>query len=126
MSMLLITYQTMRSILTDLDGTNVVDTRVQTDLVHNNDSGVLGLLLESLHGGRNVRSGDNVLLVPDSALNNSSVVDVRNEGNHEVTVGDGGIEGSSIGNVNGDGLGTSEVGSHLLGGLESSASYYNQ
>ena len=125
MSMLLI-YQTMRSILTDLDGTNVVDTRVQTDLVHNNDSGVLGLLLESLHGRRNVRSGDNVLLVPDSALNNSSVVDVRDEGNHEVTVGDGGIEGISIGNVDRDGLGTSEVGSHLLGGLESSASCYNQ
>lgn len=40
--------------------TQVVETRVETDLVHDNNTGLLAALLESLHGGGDVRGSHDI------------------------------------------------------------------
>lgn len=53
--------------------TEVVNTGVDTDLVHNSDTGLLALLIKLHHSRANVAGCDNVLLGADSGLNNHGV-----------------------------------------------------
>lgn len=57
-----------RSILTQ-----VVDTGVNTNLVHDGDTGLLALLIKLQHGRADIASGDDVLLGADSGLDDHSV-----------------------------------------------------
>ena len=100
----------------------MVDTRVQTNLVHDDDTSLLALFLERLHGRGNVRGGDHVLLVPNGRLDDRGVVDVGDEGDDEITVGHGGVEGFRVGRVHLNAGGTGERSDHLFGELDGSAS----
>ena len=62
-----------------LDSVKMVDSGVKTDLVENGDAGGLGLSVERLHGWRDVRSGDDMLLAADSGLDDDGVVGVGDQ-----------------------------------------------
>lgn len=99
----------------------MVDTRVQTDLVHDHDPGLLALVLERLHGRRDVAGGDDVLLVPDGRLDDGSVVDIRDQADDQVTLLQSLVQRLRRGGVDLDGVGTGEGGDHLFGQLDGSA-----
>lgn len=106
-----------------LDGPEVVDSRVESDLVEDQDAGVDGLLVESLHGVRDVRSCDDVdVLVPDGGLDDEGVVGVGDEGDDEVVLSDKSVEFSGVSHVDRDRVGAGNGGREGEGGGESSAS----
>ena len=53
--------------------TEVVNTGVDTNLVHNSDAGLLALLIKLHHSRANIASCDNVLLSADSGLDDHGV-----------------------------------------------------
>lgn len=53
--------------------TEVVNTGVDTNLVHDSDTGLLALLIKLHHGGADIAGGDNVLLGADSRLDDHGV-----------------------------------------------------
>ena len=55
-----------------------------TDLIHDSDACVLGLLFELEHGRRHVACSDNILLFPDRGLNDSSVKGVGDQAYNKV------------------------------------------
>ena len=71
-----------------LDGVQVVQARVQADLVEHSDARFLDLGLERADGVRDVRGGEHVDLVLDRRLDHVGVVDVGDERNHEVLASD--------------------------------------
>lgn len=88
-----------------LDSVKVIDTRVQTDFVKDNDSGLLGFGLKLKHGRAGVRSGDDVLLVSDGRLDNMGVIDIGNQRDDEVVLSDFSVKGLFVIDVKRDGLG---------------------
>ena len=65
-----------------LDRVQMVNTRVQPDLIHDHDACFLGVLFKLPHGGRDVASGDDVSLAFDGGLDHSCMVGVWDEGNY--------------------------------------------
>jgi len=106
-----------------LDGVQVVDTRVQTNLVEDNDAGLLGLVLKLKHGRGDVRSGDNVLLLSNGRLDNSGVVSVGDQGNNKIGLGNSGVKSSLVLNIKRNGLG--DITSEFLGLGKSTAGNSN-
>jgi hypothetical protein len=104
----------------DVDGGDVVDSGVEADLVEDDDPGLLALVLERLHGRGDVGRGDDVLLVPDRGLDHGGVEGVRDEGDDEVVLGDGGVECLGVGNVQLDSLGVGHLDGELLCGFQRS------
>lgn len=51
----------------------MVNTGVQTNLVHDGDTGLLALLIKLHHGGADIAGRDNVLLGADGGLDNHGV-----------------------------------------------------
>lgn len=78
--------------LNRLDSVKVINTRVQADLIHDNDSSFLCLSIQLAHGGGNVARGNNMGLSLDSGLDDSSVISVRDERDHQVMFCYGGFE----------------------------------
>jgi hypothetical protein len=74
-------------------GGEMVDTRVNTNLVHDGDTGLLCLCIKLHHRGRDVRGCDDILLLADSRLDDSSVVCVGNQADDDIDFGDFSIEG---------------------------------
>jgi len=105
-----------------LDGVQVVDTRVEADLVHDDDTCLLGRFFESSHCGRDVAGGDDMSFALDSCLDYCSVVSVRNEGDDQVVGGDSGFKCSRIIDIQRDGASTGKVSSKRLSGFEGTAS----
>jgi len=105
-----------------LDGVQVVDTRVEANLVHDNNTCFLGRFFEGSHRGRDVASGDDMSLALDSCLDYYSVVSVRNEGDNEVVGGDSGFKCSCIIDIQRDGASTGKVSSKRFSGFEGTAS----
>jgi hypothetical protein len=103
------------NIVDGLDSPKVVDSRVNTDLVETDQSGVLELLLQSLHLGVDVAGGDNVSLLLESDLHDSSVVGVGNERDYDIVTLDGLSESIGGGNINRHGGSVWELGSESLG-----------
>ena len=62
-----------------LNSVQVVDTGIEADLVHDDDTGILDRLVEFAHGGRDVARGDNVGLALDGSLNHGSMIGVGDE-----------------------------------------------
>lgn len=89
-------------LLDGLDGVEVVDSWVQTDLVHDCDAGVLCSLIQLKHGWRDIGSGDNVLLLADGRLDNSGMESVWDEGNDQVVFADSGVQSLLVGDIEGD------------------------
>lgn len=106
-----------------VDGVEVVDSGVETDLVEDSDTGVNSLLVESLHSVRNVRSRDDVLLELDGRLDDVGVLSVRNERDDKVVLLDGSVERGLVGGIDSEGRRRAREGSsELLGGRKGSAS----
>jgi len=78
-------------------------TGIQTNLVHNRDAGVLGLLVELHHGGRDVAGGDDMLLLADGGLYDGGVEGIGDQADDKVMLGDLGVEGLVVGDIEGDG-----------------------
>lgn len=51
----------------------MVNTGVNTNLVHDGDTSLLALLIKLEHGGADIASGDDVLLGADGGLDDHSV-----------------------------------------------------
>jgi hypothetical protein len=79
-----------------LNGVQVVNTGVEADLVHDNDTCLLGRFVQSSHRGRDVTSGDDMSLALNGCLDYCGVVSVRNEGDDEVVGGNSGFKCGSI------------------------------
>ncbi len=97
------------NVVDGLDGVKVVKTRVETDLVHDGDTSLLDLALESTDSVRDVRGGDDVDLVLASGLDDSSMVDVRDERDDDVVALDDLRESSSVVDVDSSGSGVVET-----------------
>lgn len=78
--------------LNRLNSVKVIDTRVQADLIHDNYSSFLCLGIQLAHGGGNVARSDNMGLSLDSGLDDSGVISVRDERDHQVMFCYGGFE----------------------------------
>jgi hypothetical protein len=74
------------------DSVQVVDTRIDTNLVQHGDASILCLLLEFTNGRRYIACGDDVCSAFDSRPNDSRMVDKWDEGDNEVVFGDATIK----------------------------------
>jgi hypothetical protein len=74
----------------------MVDTGVYTDLVHDGDTGLLGLGIELHHCWGDVGGCDDVLLLADRGLDDGRVVCVGDEGDYDVDLGDFSVESVGI------------------------------
>ena len=73
-------------LVNELHGVQVVDTRVEANLVHDHDTGLLDLVLEFANARADVARSDNVGLTLDGSLDDRDVVDVRDERNDKVVL----------------------------------------
>ena len=95
--------------------------RTEADLVHDGDARLLSLLVELHHGRRDVAGGDDVLLGPDGGLDDGGVPGVGDQADDKVVLGNLGVEGGVVGDVDRDGRGAPDAGGEGLGGLEGPA-----
>ena len=110
----------MANLRNGLDSVQVVDTRVQTNLVHDSDTSLLAVLVQLHHGRGDVRGRDNVLLGTDGRLDNQGVESVGDQGYGDIVLRESLVEGVVIADVEGDGCGVLEAFAELLGALEGS------
>lgn len=106
-----------------LDGVQVIDTRVKTNLVHNDNTSLLRLLIELSDSRGNVAGSHNVGLAFDGGLNDGGVVGVGDERDDEVVGGNFALEVSGGVNVKGDGARVRKAVDQALGGRERPAGY---
>lgn len=106
-----------------LDGVEVVNTGIETDLVHDGDASLLSLGVQLSHGRRDVTCGNDMLLVADGGLDDSSVVCVGDQADGQVVLGDLLIESLGIRDVERDRVGVGNALGKLLGGGLGSASW---
>lgn len=104
-----------------LDSVEMIDSWIETDLVHDRNAGVLALLVQGLHNITDVARRHNVLLVADGALDDIGVEGVGDEGDDEIDLGHCGIESLGVGDVEGDRVCIGDALTELLGGLEGTA-----
>lgn len=106
-----------------LNSVQVIDTRVKADLVHNDDTSLLRLLVEFSDSRGNVAGGHNVGLPFDGGLDDGGVVGIGDERDDEVVGSNFALEVSSGVNVKGDGARVGKAIDQALGGRERPASY---
>ena len=104
-----------------LDSVQVIDTRVQTNLVEHCNTGILGLLVKRHHGFGDIRGGNDMLLLVYRGLDHLSMESVRDERDDKSVLGDLSLESLLIRDVQGDGCGVLEAFGKLLGAFKSSA-----
>lgn len=97
--------------------------RTQTNLVHYGDTGVLGLLVQFHHSGRNVARGDHMLLLADGGLDDCGVEGVRDQADNQVMLANLSIKCLIVGYVEGDGGGMLNALGERLGRSEGPASF---
>lgn len=95
----------------------------KTNLVHDSDSSILGLLVQLHHGGGNVARGHNILLLSDRRLDDGSMEGVRNQADDQVMLGNLGIQSLGIGNIERNRCRELHASGQALGSLEGSACY---
>ncbi len=93
----------------------------QTNFVHDDDTGGLGLLIKGLDGGGDVTGGDDVGLTLDGSLDDSSVEGIRDEGDDEIMSCNLGFEVESAVDIEGQSGGVGETFTESLGFLKCSA-----
>lgn len=99
----------------------LLTTGVEADLVHDGDAGLLGGGVQLQHGRADVAGGDDMLLLADGRLDDLGVEGVWDQGDDEVVLGDGGVEGLCVVDIEGGRLCALDAGGELLGGLEGPA-----
>lgn len=107
-----------------LDGIEMVNTGIETNLVHNRDASILCLLVELHHGGRHIAGSDDMLLLADSGLDDSGVEGIGDQADDEVMLGNLGVEGLFVGHIERDGVRVLDALRELLGGCLCSAGLY--
>lgn len=110
------------NLVNGLDGVQVVQTGVKTNLVHDRDTSVLALLVQLHHGRGDVAGGDDMLLLADGRLDDGGVEGVGNQADDKVVLGHLGVQGLVVGHIEGDGGSILDTGGERLGRLEGSAS----
>jgi len=93
----------------------------QSNFVHNRNASILALLVEFLHGRRDVASSDDMLLLPDGGLDDSGMEGVGDQANDKVVLGDLGVQGVRIGDIERDGSGILYAGRKGFGRFQSPA-----
>lgn len=111
----------LMNLVNRLNSVQVINTRVQTNLVHDRDTGILGLLVKLLHRRGNIAGGDDVLLVADGGLDDEFVVCVGDKRDGDIDLGDFRIEGGAVINVERNGVAVGETLAELGGALKCSA-----
>lgn len=71
-----------------LHSVKVINTRIETDLVHHDDPSRLSLGIKLPHGGGYITSSDDVGLPFNGRLDDRCVMSIRNERNDEIVCGD--------------------------------------
>lgn len=99
----------------------LLTTGVEADLVHDGDAGLLGSGVQLQHGRADVAGGDDMLLLADGRLDDLGVEGVRDQGDNEVVLGDGGVKGLRVVDIEGGRLGALDASGELLGGREGPA-----
>ena len=79
----------LMDLVNGLDGVEMINTGVKTDLIQDNNTSSLDLSVELPHGWRDVASGDDIGLALDRRLDDLSMVCVRNERDDEIVSGHG-------------------------------------
>lgn len=92
-----------------------------TNLVHDGNAGGLGLSIELHHSGRDVASGNDVLLLANSRLNDGGMEGIRDQADDKVMLGDLSIESLIVGDIEGDGGGVLDTLRELLSRGKSTA-----
>lgn len=82
----------------------VINTRVQTNLVHNYNPRFLCFVIKLFHSRGYITSGDDVGFSPDCGLYHCSVMGVRNQRDYKIMCGDLRVENILQGYIKGDGL----------------------
>jgi hypothetical protein len=100
-----------------------INTGIDTDLVHDGDTGILALLVKLHHGGGDIAGGDNVLLLSDGTLDDGSVEGIGDQRDDKVVLGDLGVEGLLVVDIEGNGVSVLDALGKGLGALEGSASF---
>lgn len=106
-----------------LNGIEMVNARIKANFVHNGDARLLAVFLELQHSRRDVGGSHDVRLGADTGLDDQGVEGVRDQGDGQVDLFQGLVEGGIIVNVEGDGLGVFEALAELLGAFEGAASF---
>ena len=101
----------------------MVDTRIQTDLVHDRNACVDDLLFQLLHGVRDVTSCDYILLLADRRLDDCGMESIGNQGNDQVTLFDGSVKVGILRDVQRNRFGVLDAFAELLCAVECSACY---
>jgi len=96
----------------------MVNTGVEANLVHDDDTCLLGGFVKGTHRRRDVAGGDNMSLSLDGCLDDRGMMCVRNEGNDEVMGGDSGFQRGSIANIQRYGSCTRKFSAQRLRGFE--------
>lgn len=66
-------------LIDSLDGIQVINARVETNLIENSDSSGFSSFIKLTHGRRNIRGGHYVGFTLDGSLDNIGVVGIRDE-----------------------------------------------
>lgn len=104
-----------------LDGVQVIDTRIKSDLIHDNDTSLLHLSFQLLHRRANVAGGDDVSFALDGGLDHGGVIGVGNERYNEVVCSDESVQRLRVIHIDRDGRGAREVSSKSLRGRKRAA-----
>lgn len=110
------------NLINGLDSPQVVHSRVDTNLVETNQSGVLELLVQSGHVGVDIRGSDNVGFLGQGSLHHASVVGIRNKGNDDIVTLDSVSESIGRRDIDRHGSSVGEVGAEFLSSGKCSAS----
>ena len=105
----------------ELDGVEIIDARVQADLVHDGNAGFFDLFFEGEHCGRDVARRDDVGLGADCGFDDGGMVDVGDEGDDDVGFGELLVQCFFVRHVEADGVCVLDAGAELFGGFEGSA-----
>ena len=93
----------------------------KANLVHDGNSGILALLVKLHHGGRDVASGDDILLLADGRLDYGSVVRIGDQADDKVVLGNLSVQSLVVAHVESDGGGALDANDEGLGRVEGPA-----
>ena len=111
------------NLINRLDSVQMVETRIQPNLVEHNAPSILGSLIELPPRRAPIAGSDNMRLALDSGLDHLRVVGVRNQRDNEIMFGDGLVKSLFIVDVERDGGSVGKFGTEGLGTGQSAASY---
>lgn len=109
------------NLVDELHCVQMIDTGVETNLIHDHDSGLLDLIFKFTDAVANVARGYNVRLALDGGLDNGDMVDVRNKRNDKIVLCNSLLQGGAVGHVKGNSSCVGQVASQALSGRKRAA-----